>query len=354
MLKIAQIGVGYWGPNLLRNLVANKRCTVPVVVDISEERRDYVRRLYPAIKVTDDISDLLSDSRVEGVVIATPVSTHFDLAIQALEAGKNILVEKPLARSVAEVQEIGELARRKNLVVMAGHTFLFNPAVRYVKKLIDSGEIGDVRYIYSQRLNLGRIRSDVDALWNFAPHDISIIQYWLGDPTPLSVVRRGVAYIQDDVEDVVFLNIMYPNKIMANIHVSWLDPRRVRSMILVGSRKMVIYDDTAENKIAILDKGIDRMAALGESMDYDNQNFRTFNHRSGDVIMPNINFEEPIRIEIDHFIDCMENGTRCLTGVDHAKKVVEILASCGGSRATNTSTWLREKLQVPGNKLEIR
>jgi predicted dehydrogenase len=168
------------------------------------------------------------------------------------------------------------------------------------------------------------------------------------------VVRRGVAYIQDDVEDVVFLNIMYPNKIMANIHVSWLDPRRVRSMILVGSRKMVIYDDTAENKIAILDKGIDRMAALGESMDYDNQNFRTFNHRSGDVIMPNINFEEPIRIEIDHFIDCMENGTRCLTGVDHAKKVVEILASCGGSRATNTSTWLREKLQVPGNKLEIR
>jgi len=149
----------------------------------------------------------------------------------------------------------------------------------------------------------------------------------LGDPTPLSVIRRGVAYIQDDIEDVVFLNIKYPNKIMANIHVSWLDPGRVRSMTIVGSKKMVIYDDTAENKIAIYDKGIERMAVLGENMDYDNQHFQTFNLRSGDLLFPKIDFKEPLKVEIDHFIDCIENGTQCLTGIDHAQKVVEILSS---------------------------
>lgn len=327
MLNIAQIGVGYWGPNLLRNLVLNKRCRVETAVDLSSERRDYVRGLYPTIQVTDDADQVFQDPRIDAVVIATPVATHFELAIKALKAGKHILVEKPLARSVAEVEQIGKLADEKHLVAMVGHTFLFNAAVRYVKKLIDLGELGDIRYIYSQRLNLGRIRSDVDAFWNFGPHDISIIQYWLGDPTPLSVVRRGVAYIQNNVDDVVFINIMYPNKIMVNIHVSWLDPRRVRSMTVVGSKKMIIYDDTAENKIAIFDKGIDRMALLGENMDYDNQHFSTFNHRSGDVLMPKIDFQEPLKVEIDHFIDCMQNGTECLTGVNHAKKVVQILSA---------------------------
>lgn len=327
MLRIAQIGVGYWGPNLLRNLVSNKRCEVPIVAELSEERRDYVRGLYPSIQLTHDPDELLQNSEIDAVVIATPVATHFDLAVKALKAGKHILVEKPLARSVGEVEQIGNLAEEKNLVAMVGHTFLFNAAVRYVKILIESGDLGKIRYIYSQRLNLGRIRSDVDALWNFAPHDISIIQYWLGDPAPLSVVRRGVAYIQDDVEDVVFLNIKYPNKIMANIHVSWLDPGRVRSMTIVGSKKMVIYDDTAENKIAIFDKGIERMAVLGENMDYDNQHFQTFNLRSGDVLLPKIDFQEPLKVELNHFMDCMENGTECLTGVNHAKKVVEILSA---------------------------
>ena len=325
MLNIAQIGVGYWGPNLLRNMVANKRCKVSMVVDKSNERQDFVRGLYPAINVTSDIEEVFQNPEIEAVVIATPVASHFDMAIKALESHKHILVEKPMARSVTEVEKIGSLAREKNLVAMAGHTFLFNAVVRYVKKLIDSGELGDIRYIYSQRLNLGRIRSDVDALWNFAPHDISIIQYWLGDPTPVSVVKRGVDYIQKGIDDVVFVNIMYPNKVMANIHVSWLDPQRTRSMIIVGSKKMVVYDDVAENKIVIYDKGIDRMAKLGENMDFDNQNFYTFNHRSGDVLMPKIDFKEPLKVEIDHFIDCIEKGSECITGIEHAKKVVAIL-----------------------------
>ena len=328
MLNIAQIGVGYWGPNLLRNIVANKRCQITRVVDLSSNRRDYVKGLYPDIEVTDRIEKVFQDAVIDAVVIATPVNTHFDLAIQALEAGKHILVEKPLARSIEEAGKIGEKAFEKNLVAMVGHTFLFNAAVRYVKQLIDSGELGNIRYIYSQRLNLGRIRSDVDALWNFAPHDISIIQYWLGNPTPLSVVHRGIDYIQNGINDVVFMNIIYPGKIMANIHVSWLDPRRVRSMTVVGSKKMVVYDDIAENKIAIYDKGIDRIAILGKNMDYDNPLFQNFNIRSGDVLLPKIDFQEPLKVEIDHFIDCIVNGTECITGIDHAKKVVEILSSC--------------------------
>jgi predicted dehydrogenase len=327
IVTVAQLGVGYWGPNLLRNLVANKNCCVTKVVEISGERRDYVKSLYPSIEVTDNADRVLNDPAIEAVVIATPVNTHFDLAIKILKAGKHILVEKPMARTVAEVEQIGKNAEARNLVAMVGHTFLYNAAVRYVKKLIDSGDLGDIRYIYTQRLNLGRIRSDVDALWNFAPHDISIIQYWLGNPTPISVIRRGIDYIQNGIDDVVFLNILYPNKVMANIHVSWLDPNKVRRITVVGSKKMVVYDDMADNKIAIFDKGIDPIARLGENMDYDNINFQTFDHRSGDVLLPKIDFKEPLKVEIQHFFDCIQNGTSCLTDVKHAIEVVRILSN---------------------------
>jgi len=327
MTAVAQIGVGYWGPNLLRNMVSNARCRVKHVVDLDAERRDYVKSLYPAVSTGDQTAEIFEDKDIEAVVIATPVATHFELARQALFSRKHVLVEKPLATRVAEVEELGRIASERNLVVMAGHTFLYNSAVRYVKRMIDGGELGDIRYIYSQRLNLGRIRSDVDALWNLAPHDVSIIQYWLGDPSPVSIRRNGMAFIQENIEDVVFLTIAYPTKIMANIHVSWLDPRKVRAMTVVGSKKMVVYDDVAENKIAIFDKGIDRMAVLGENMDYDNQHFPTFSHRSGDLVLPKINFREPLKVEIDHFLDCIENGTPCLTGIDHARKVLEILSS---------------------------
>ena len=331
MINVAQIGVGYWGPNLLRNLVANKRCNVKTVMDPSEERRRYVQDLYPAVQVIDETERVLNDHDIQAVVIATPVATHFELAMEMLGAGKHVLVEKPMATSVAEVEQIGQLAVKKSLVAMVGHTFLYNSAVRYVKQLIDSGDLGDIRYIYSQRINLGRIRSDVDALWNLAPHDISIIQNWLGDPEPLSISRMGMDYIQKGVQDVVFLNVVYPHDIMANIHVSWLDPHKVRQMTVVGSEKMVVYDDIAENKIAVYDKGIDRMAVLGKNMDFDKPNDFQFNHRSGDVVLPKIEWEEPLKVEIAHFIDCIQNGTECITGVEHSKKVVQILSTCGRS-----------------------
>jgi predicted dehydrogenase len=325
-INVAQIGVGYWGPNLLRNLIANKNCNVKTVVDLTSERRDFVKSLYPAVNVTDNAQDVFDDHSIDAIVIATPAATHFDLVISALMSGKHILVEKPMARTVAEVEKIGTLAKKNNLIAMVGHTFLYNSAVRYLKQLIDSGELGEIRYIYSQRLNLGRIRSDVDALWNFAPHDVSIIQYLLGDPTPISIVRHGMDYVQSGIDDVVFLNVVYPGKVMAHVHVSWLDPHKVRRMTVVGSKKMAVYDDIAENKIALYDKGIDRMAVLGENMDFDNPNFFKFNHRSGDVYLPKIQFEEPLKIEIAHFVDCIQNGVECLTGTEHAKKVVEILS----------------------------
>jgi predicted dehydrogenase len=207
-----------------------------------------------------------------------------------------------------------------------------------VKQLIDAGELGEIRYIYSQRLNLGRIRADIDALWNFAPHDISIIQYWLGNPEPVSVSRQGMAYMQDGIDDVVFLSLEYPGKIIANIHVSWLDPQKVRKMIVVGSRKMVVYDDVAENKIAIYDKGIDRKAILGQNMDFDQPQLSQFNYRSGDIVLPQIKFTEPLRVEAEHFSDCILKSRLPLTGLSHARTVVSILERARPFRSNGHQT----------------
>jgi predicted dehydrogenase len=329
MIQISQIGVGYWGPNLLRNFVANKNCNVKSVVDLSEERREFVRALYPSVLVSDKIEDIINDKNIDAVVIATPVSSHYNLAIECLQAGKHILVEKPLATKVEQVQQIGKLAEEKSLIAMVGHTFLFNSAVRYVKKLIVSKELGDIRYIYSQRVNLGRIRTDVDAMWNLAPHDISIIQYWLDEPEPLKIQKVGMDYVQKGIEDVTFMNIEYSKGTMAHIHVSWLDPHKIRKMTVVGSKKMVVYDDIAENKIMIYDKGIDRMAVLGEQMDFDNPSTFSFNHRSGEVFIPVIDWVEPLKTEIEHFVACIQDDIPCLTGPVHAEKVVRILEMAG-------------------------
>jgi len=322
---LAQFGCGYWGPNLLRNFSNLPDCHVKYAVDSSAERRAFIEANFPKTLAIDSIEPALSDPAVDGVIIATPAGTHFQLASEALLAGKHVFVEKPLATKVTEVDELDSLAKARELLVMAGHTFVYNTAVRYVKKLLDAGELGEIRYIYSQRLNLGRIRSDIDALWNFAPHDVSIIQYWLGDPTPLSIHRVGMDFIQKGIDDVVFLNIVYPNKIIANVHVSWLDPQKVRKIIIVGSRKMVVYDDVAEDKIAIYDKGIDKKAILGENMDFDRPNPDEFKYRNGDILIPQVNFKEPLRSEAEAFVDSMWNGRKSLTGIPHARNVVAIL-----------------------------
>lgn len=337
-INVALIGCGYWGPNLLRNLISNASCEVIWVAEPSQDRRNYVQRLYPRVKVTHKPRDVLQDKKVEAVVIATPVATHYELAVSSLKAGKHILVEKPIATTVPEVETIDGIRKKQGLVAMSGHTFIYNEAVRYLKRILDAKELGEIRYIYSQRLNLGRIRSDVNALWNFAPHDVSIIQYLLDNPEPISVTSRGMDYVQPGINDVVFMNIEYPGKIMANIHVSWLDPHKIRRMTIVGTQKMVIYDDIAENKISIYDKGIDRMAVLGEHMDFDNPSMFSFNHRSGDVILPKIEWQEPLKTEIEHFFDCIRQKTTCLTNTQHSKQVVRILSMASKENKSNENS----------------
>jgi len=325
-INIAQIGVGYWGPNILRNLDSNNLFNIRRVVDLSDERIEFVKTNYPYVSVSKNIDDIINDEVIDAVVVSTPAGTHFDLAKKCLEANKHILVEKPMALNVKDIKILSKLSQKKNLVAMVGHTFIYNSAVRCVKSIIDSGEIGKIRYIYSQRLNLGRIRSDIDVLWNLAPHDISIIQFWLDEMDPLSIQRRGQSYVQKGIDDVVFLNIKYPNEIMANIHVSWLDPQKVRKMIVVGSEKMIIYDDMAETKVTVCDKGIDIMSNLGENMDYDKNIYPNFNHRNGDFYYPDFVWIEPLKAEIDHFAECILSNKKSFTDTFHAEKVIRILS----------------------------
>lgn len=325
MTQLAQIGCGYWGPNLLRNFSSIKDCRVKYLADPSDERRRFVSQNYPLTIAVESADKILEDTEIQGVVIATPAASHFQLAKRALLAGKHVFVEKPLATKVTEVDELGRIAAAAGLQVMVGHTFLYNAAVRYVRSMIENGDLGEIRYIYSQRLNLGRIRSDIDALWNFAPHDISIVQHWLGDPEPSKVVRCGMDYIQPGIDDVVFLNIHYPNKVMANIHVSWLDPQKTRKMVVIGSKKMVVYDDTSEDKIAIFDKGIDCKSVLGENMDYDKPSAVQFSYRTGDIILPQISDGEPLKAAATHFVDCIRQNAAPITGIPHARQVVSIL-----------------------------
>lgn len=324
MIKIAQIGCGYWGPNLLRNFSALNNCHLSHVVEISQDRQHYLSRNFPQIDHSKSYNQILEDSSIDAVVIASPANLHFEQAKQALLKNKHVFVEKPMATKVEEVKELSELASERKLTLMSGHTFLYNDAVRFVKEQIDKGELGDIRYIYSQRLNLGRIRSDVDALWNFAPHDVSIVQYWLGEQNPCEVNSHGMDFIQPGIKDVVFLNLRYDSTLV-NIHVSWLDPLKTRKMVVVGSKKMIVYDDVNEDKIAIYDKGIDRFSDLNREMDFDYKSHISLHYRSGDILIPKITYDEPLNCEAKHFLDCIITKEIPLTGPKHSLGVIDIL-----------------------------
>lgn len=339
-ITVAQIGCGYWGPNLLRNFSAQENCWVKFVVDSSADRRAYVEANFPRTQTAESIETVLSDPEIHAVVIATPADSHYQLTKQFLEAGKHVLVEKPLARSTVEADELSELAAKTGKVLMAGHTFLFNPAVLYVKKLLDEGELGRTYYIYSQRLNLGQVRSDVNAWWNLAPHDVSILLYFMDGELPVSAIGWGVDYIQSGIEDVVFATLTWANRITAHIQVSWLDPGKIRRMTLVGSRKMIVYDDVSEDKIAIFDKGIDRVPRVGQDMAFDNFSNYQLLHRTGDVLLPKIDFQEPLKSEASHFLDCIRNGTTPLTGPKHARDVVAVLEAVEKSLRSGRSVSL--------------
>jgi predicted dehydrogenase len=326
MTNIAQIGCGYWGPNLLRNFSAQPDCRVKWVVDGDPKRRQYVEANFPKSRAAETLDTALTDAEVQAVVVATPAKTHFEMACKALQAGKHVFVEKPMAMAVAEVDELDRLAKAGGLTLMVGHTFLYNPAVHYLKAMLDRGDLGEVYYAYSQRLNLGVIRSDVNAMWNLAPHDVSILCH-LFNAEPVSVSAQGTAYIQPGIEDVVFMQLNFPGKIRASVHVSWLDPNKVRRIVVVGSRKMVVYDDVADDKIIIYDKGIDREG--GDKMVFDQVVPAKLVHRAGDVLMPKVPFQEPLKLEARHFLECIRDKKTPLTDAAHARRVVRVLESAG-------------------------
>jgi predicted dehydrogenase len=324
-LILAQIGCGYWGPNLLRNFSSQAGCRVKWVADVRAERRAYVQESFPLSGVTGSWEEVVSDPEVDGIVIASPAATHHAMAKAALLAGKHVLVEKPLAMSLEGADELSGLAATRGLVLMAGHTFLYNSAVHYMRDLISSGQIGDVFYFYTQRLNLGQVRSDVNAWWNLAPHDVSILHYLMGGQRPASVSVRGTSVLQPEIEDVAFAVLTWASGITAHIHVSWLDPGKVRRVTVVGSRKMVVYDDVSDDKIAIFDKGVDRVPKVGDRMDFDHFNGYQLLHRTGDVLLPRIVAQEPLRVEAAHFLECIRTGATPLTGPRHARDVVAVL-----------------------------
>ncbi|HEU4511180.1 MAG TPA: Gfo/Idh/MocA family oxidoreductase [Pyrinomonadaceae bacterium] len=340
-IVVAQIGCGYWGPNVLRNFSAQPGCWVKFVAEINKERQQYVTANFPRSNVVDDIDAVLADAEVDAVIVATPASSHHAIAKQALEAGKHVFVEKPLATTVRDADELVELADKNGKMLMAGHTFLYNAAVRYAKKLLAEESLGQLYYIYSQRLNLGQVRSDVNAWWNLAPHDVSILLYLMDGELPSSVSATGVSYIQPGIEDVVFATLKWANGVTGHIHVSWLDPGKIRKMTLVGSRKMVVYDDVSDDKITIFDKGVDRVPKIGERMDYDQSGDFQLIHRTGDILLPRISFQEPLKTEAAHFLDCLRTGQPPLTGPQHARDVVAVLEATQTALTTGQSVSLR-------------
>ena len=324
-IHIAQIGVGYWGPNLIRNFAQLDTVGELTVCDLDVSRLNKISEQHPKVNVTQSFDEVLNNTDIDAVVVAIPASLHYEYARKVILAGKHVLVEKPLAMTTQDAEELVNLARNEDKILMVGHTFLYNAAVHKAREYIDNGELGDIYYILAQRLNLGRVRQDVNALWNLAPHDISIILYWL-DEIPNRVSAKGLTYLQDGIEDAVFMDLDFPSGRAAHIHVSWLHPSKTRQMIIVGSRKMLIYDDVSTDaKITIYDKGIDKKQIIRDLPDI--KSFEQFQvmHRTGNVHIPKINFKEPLRVECQHFVDCLINGETPVTDGQSGLGVVKIL-----------------------------
>lgn len=321
--NIAIVGCGYWGKNLVRNFY--KLGVLKTICDSDDKLLAKLKKNYPDIQCEKIFDNILTDNNISGIVVSTPASSHYELVKKSLEKEKNVFVEKPFTTSLKQAEELTELAEKKGLILMVGFTFLYNSAVRKVKELIDLGELGKIYYIYSQRLNLGIIRKDVNVWWNLAPHDVSIINYWLNQKAKF-VNGLGVSFIQNRIEDFVSANIKFENGTAAVIHVSWLDPHKIRQMTVVGSKKMVIYDDVSSDmKVQIYDKGIDRFE--------DFQTFGQFQliHRAGDIFIPKIDFKEPLEIEAMHFIECIKEGKEPLTSARKSLPVVQILEAVQNS-----------------------
>jgi len=327
MIKVGVVGAGYWGPKHVRNFSEMPGARVAMVADLSEARLTTIRAQYPDVRTTTDFCELLQDPSIDAVVVVTPVSTHARLAGEALRAGKHVLVEKPLAASSAECEELIRLAAERGLVLMVGHTFLYNPAVLMLRDLVVTGELGEVYYAYAQRLNLGLFQRDINVMWDLAPHDLSILMFVLG-MDPCAIAARARSHVRVGIEDIAYMDVAFPNGAGAAVHVSWLDPNKVRRMTLVGSKKMVVFDDVeALEKIRLYDKGIDippRVDGFGEVQ---------LSYRYGNISIPPVAGHEPLRLECEHFLECIRTGARPRTDGMQGLKVVQALEMAGVSLA---------------------
>jgi len=293
--------------------------------DLSESRLKHLTSLYPEVEGTPDFGHALNGAGLDAVVIATAVKLHFPMAKAALLAGKHTFIEKPMAASAQECEELIEIAKKNGLVLMTGHTFLYSPAVRKIKEIVDSGDVGEIRYISARRLNLGLFQKDINVAWDLAPHDISIIQYIMGEQ-PVTINCRGSAHITPGVEDVTTMCLSFKKQRTAIIHSSWLDPRKVREMTIVGSKRMIVYDDVVQQeKIKIFDARVERPPHYDTFAEFH------YAYHYGDVYVPYIKQEEPLKIECQHFLDCIRHGTTPLTSGQRGLELVQILEASSES-----------------------
>lgn len=320
MVTFNCIGLGHWGPNLVRAIASNPLAQVGTVCDLDESRLSLVRQNIPSIQRTSsDSMATINDPDADAIVIATPTKTHYPLVKAALEAGKHVLVEKPLTLDVTESEALANLARKNNKILAVGHVFLFNKGVQAVHDLIRSGELGGINYIFATRTNLGPFRTDCNALWDLASHDLSIINYWL-QANPISVTARGQAFLNPPIEDVVIANYTYPDSILACIHASWLNPSKVRQITVVGQKKMAIFDDmNVDAPVRIFSKTVD---VQNPSQYVDSFGSFRMNIRQGDVVIPHISGGEPVANQIAHLIDCIMYGK---SPINHAKIAVDVV-----------------------------
>jgi predicted dehydrogenase len=328
MIEVAVVGVGGWGKNLARNYSQIAHAKLRYICDLDQKKLDQLKPQYPDTRLTRDLDEVLQDPHVQAVIIATTGPSHFPLGKRALEAGKDVYIEKPFTLEVGHAEELIRIAEARGRILMVGHLLEYHPVVERLRKMIMSGELGDIYYIYSQRLNLGTIREDENALWNFAPHDISSILYMLG-LEPSDVSARGQCYLQKDIEDVVFLSLNFNGKAMAHIQVSWLDPHKIRKITVVGSKKMAVFDDLdANEKLRIYDKGAHVSTEYNTFAEYIGLRF-------GDITVPYIKVGEPLRLECLHFLDCVQNRKQPLSDGYDGLRVVQVLDAAQRSLKSN-------------------
>jgi predicted dehydrogenase len=322
-VSVGVVGLGYWGPNLLRVLVETAGVEVTHICDLDEQRLDRFARRYPGLTATTRYEDLLNSSEVDALLVATPVHTHYQLALQGLQAGKHMLIEKPLANSSEEADELTQLADEKEVVLMCGHTFVYSPPVREVKRMIDGGELGELYFVSSSRVNLGLHQRDVSVIWDLAPHDFSILLYWLGQ-LPESVMAVGRDSIVSGIYDVAFVDLIFPSTLLAHVELSWLAPSKLRRTVVVGSEKMVVYEDGAIEPVRVFDHGV---------VYRDPETFGEYHlsYRTGDIVSPRLDTAEPLAAELTDFVSAIRTGKAPEASAALASDVVRLI------EATETS-----------------